>query len=348
METKTLLEILNNKPTKCNFENIFENAEELQVRLFFDNECRKKDLWRKFADSLSLKDIVGCYEVLLNNQKLVFKTSVCGISSKASDKIIKGYPKNKTQLAIYVSKLAGADFDKVIKKEKWYKPNEIKKYCKANGIALIVGYPYFPIQIFEPLTEIVLEQLRKIAPKGIPSNHKRPDQYFYMVTRDIVGKLTGLENAICVSIGDAISNKIKNDPKLSVGLENIITDADMVSAGKLTYQMLPKSSAADLRNDDAEIEKDAKLEEEIVNTALTKVTGRTLKVKSQSKPIRYFIVDKVVLNKEKLVFTVHPKTGKGKGGEFEFYIQDVGLLLEGKDIIMPIKKKPINFKLSKR
>lgn len=348
MDKKTLLNVLKKLPTPCNFENIFENAEELQVRLFFDAKCRQKDLWIKFADSLSLKDIVGCYEVLLNNPKLVFNKNVCGISSKASDKIIKGYPKNKTTLAVYVTKLAGADFDRVIKKEKWYKPNEIKKYCKANGIALVVGYPYFPIQIFEPLTEIVLEQLRKIAPKGIPSNHKRPDQYFYMVTRDIVGKLTGLENAICVSIGDAISNKIKNDPKLSAGLENIMTDAAMVSAGKLMYQMLPKSSAADLRNDDTEIEQDAKRENEIVDTALTKISGRTLKVKAESKPIRDFVVDKVVLDHNKLIFTVHPKTGRGRGGDFEFYIQDVGNLLNGKDIVVPIKKKAVKFKLLKR
>lgn len=127
MDKRTLLSIVKGDPTPCNFENIFENAEELQIRLFLDADCRKKDIWEKFTDAIALKDILGAYQALLDNQKLVFKKNILGISSKASEKIIKGYPKNKAQLGIYVQKLAGADFERVVKSQKWFKPTELKK-----------------------------------------------------------------------------------------------------------------------------------------------------------------------------------------------------------------------------
>lgn len=349
MDKKTLLSIVKGDPTPCNFENIFENAEELQIRLFLDADCRKKDIWEKFTDAIALKDILGAYQALLDNQKLVFKKNILGISSKASEKIIKGYPKNKAQLGIYVQKLAGADFERVSKSQKWFKPTELKKLIKEYNIKILVGRPVFPANLIVPVEEVVLDYLRKIAPKGIPSNHKRPDQFMYMENRSFIKKFLSVGAYEAEIMGDAISYHIMNNKALQKGIENILPETEMIPKAKLTFQVLP---TAKLEEDPARQQAQKAQQqnsEAVVNFALTKVPGRTLKVKSESKPVRDFIVNKVYQSESnKLTFVVQPKTGKGRGGEFVFYIDDVENLLNGKDIVVPIKRKAVKFRLNKR
>lgn len=349
MDKKTLLSIVKGDPTPCNFENIFENAEELQIRLFLDADCRKKDIWEKFTDAIALKDILGAYQVLLDNKKLVFKKNILGISSKASDKIIKGYPKNKAQLGIYVQKLAGADFERVVKSQKWFKPTELKKLIKEYNIKILVGRPVFPANLIIPVEEVVLDYLRKIAPKGIPSKHKRPDQFMYMENRSFIEKFLSVGAYEAEIMGDAISYHIMNNKALQKGIENILPETEMIPKAKLTFQVLP---TAKLEEDPARQQAQKAQQqnsEAVVNFALTKVTGRTLKVKSESKPVRDFIINKVYQSdSNKLTFVVQPKTGKGRGGEFVFYIDDVEFLLNGKDIVVPIKRKAVKFRLNKR
>lgn len=349
MDKRTLLSIVKGDPTPCNFENIFENAEELQIRLFLDANCRKKDIWEKFTDAIALKDILGAYQALLDNQKLVFKKNILGISSKASEKIIKGYPKNKAQLGIYVQKLAGADFERVLKSQKWFKPNELKKLIKEYNIKILVGRPVFPANLIVPVEEVVLDYLRKIAPKGIPSKHKRPDQFMYMENRSFIENFLGVSAYEAEIMGDAISYHIMNNKALQKGIENILPEAEMIPKAKLTYQVLPTAKP----EENPARQQAQKAQQQnltaVVNFALTKVPGRTLKVKSESKPVRDFIVNKVYQSAEnKLTFVVQPKTGKGRGGEFVFYIDDAEILLNGKDIVVPIKRKAVKFRLNKR